>query len=848
MGMSRKFRLAGLLAVVLVAVPGLAAAMGLTWGSATTSTSATSSASAADLPQSRGAFGLPLLGPHRLALAPEGWVYVVDGQGGLQVLTARGESMGSVPLPDRALAVAAAPGGMAFVSTVGGRILTVDAAAARVVASVDVGYALGPMGLAYDGSSDLLWLAERDAGQLRAIRRDGTTVLATTSGGGVSLSGAEDVAIDPVAGLAWVALDNDPRGPIALAFTLSDAIWVRSALPGGTGVGLVTRAGGIAVDGAGRVYVSDQFFGDVQVADGAGTYLGAIGGFGSGPGRLREPAGMVARPDGAILVASADGGRIEQFGGGVAAAVCEGDYDCDGLPDAWELAHGLDPRWAGDALLDSDHDGLTNLMELRLGTDPRNPDTDGDGVSDGDELLAGTNPLVDDRRPTLVTSNPREDGPGLVRWSATLQAGTGACSVAWSQVGGLAVRLRGGDGFAPSFVGRAAGEYAFQGVATCGGRASDPATVTAVIDDVAPRPDPGRIRVVRAGRSFRLDGGFSSDANGDALSLAWEQTLGRALRVSSTGALLSATAPEPGLLTFQLTAAEGPGGLRAAAEVPVLVVDSDGETPTAVVVSPVIAQVGTAVTLDASASTYREEATFRWRQIDGPAVVLAGAGGPTPSFVPPRPGRYAFELALESEGTRSPPATVEVFAAPAGGELPVAAIRPVLGAVVGEPMELDGAGSTGAGLSWRWRQLSGPAAGLRDADRAVATVVPFGPGSYVFELTVGVGDAVGVPQQVRFEANVSGGAIPKAVAVAVKGEGDAWTLDGSASTSGPAPLRYRWTQVAGTWVALDDPSSAAPSFRARIGGTYAFELEVDDGKVRSAPVLVRVSVENGRDP
>jgi len=40
------------------------------------------------------------------------------------------------------------------------------------------------------------------------------------------------------------------------------------------------------------------------------------------------------------------------------------------MPDDWELAHGLNPNDASDALLDSDCDGLTNLEEYRAGSDP----------------------------------------------------------------------------------------------------------------------------------------------------------------------------------------------------------------------------------------------------------------------------------------------------------------------------------------------------------------------------------------------------------------------------------------------------------------------------------------------
>ena len=71
------------------------------------------------------------------------------------------------------------------------------------------------------------------------------------------------------------------------------------------------------------------------------------------------------------------------------------DADHDGMDDAWETAHGLNPA-LNDRNGDKDGDGLTNIQEYVLGTDPNNADSDGDGIPDKVEVLAGTNPLVND--------------------------------------------------------------------------------------------------------------------------------------------------------------------------------------------------------------------------------------------------------------------------------------------------------------------------------------------------------------------------------------------------------------------------------------------------------------------
>ena len=52
-------------------------------------------------------------------------------------------------------------------------------------------------------------------------------------------------------------------------------------------------------------------------------------------------------------------------------ATVPADTDGDGMPDAWETKHGLDPASAADGAQDADGDGYTNVEEFLNGTNPR---------------------------------------------------------------------------------------------------------------------------------------------------------------------------------------------------------------------------------------------------------------------------------------------------------------------------------------------------------------------------------------------------------------------------------------------------------------------------------------------
>lgn len=77
--------------------------------------------------------------------------------------------------------------------------------------------------------------------------------------------------------------------------------------------------------------------------------------------------GHVRDRKGAIINSQAEVGGWPKLKAGPTSA----DADRDGMPDAWETTHGLNPRDAGDAASDRDKDGYSAIEEFINGTDPQ---------------------------------------------------------------------------------------------------------------------------------------------------------------------------------------------------------------------------------------------------------------------------------------------------------------------------------------------------------------------------------------------------------------------------------------------------------------------------------------------
>ena len=138
--------------------------------------------------------------------------------------------------------------------------------------------------------------------------------------------------------------------------------------------------------------------------------------------------------------------------------------------------------------------------------------------------------------------------------------------------------------------------------------------------------------------------------------------------------------------------------------------------------------------------------SYRWVQKKGPSTVaMLGKNAPICLFFVSAVGQYVFSLVVSDGVVDSNPDRVRIWVSNEDVVIPVARAGRDFYAPVEGPVIMDGTESTdpeGMSLSYNWYQVDGPRVVLENEDTSMPRFYPPSAGTYVFELTVGNGNAV----------------------------------------------------------------------------------------------------------
>ncbi len=244
-------------------------------------------------------------------------------------------------------------------------------------------------------------------------------------------------------------------------------------------------------------------------------------------------------------------------------------------------------------------------------------------------------------------------GGELVKLEGTASRGT-SLTYAWAQLAGDPVTLLDPSAVTPTFtapvppLGGLTLTFQLTVADSHGAVATDTVNIAVIEANQAPVADAGPDQTVNEGARVRLDGTASFDPEGQPLVYLWVQTQGPAVVLEgSDGPTPEFAAPgvqngEAVVLGFDLFVTDAPttdlcGGPLAGASSVVVTVEDLNHPPVADAGPDQAAFSGDEVVLDGRASRDPDKhpLAFAWEQADGPAVDLAGADTPRPSFVAP---------------------------------------------------------------------------------------------------------------------------------------------------------------------------------------------------------------------
>ena len=374
-------------------------------------------------------------------------------------------------------------------------------------------------------------------------------------------------------------------------------------------------------------------------------------------------------------------------------------------------------------------------------------------------------------------------------------------------------------------------------------------------DNQPPVADAGADRAVYVNDTVQLDGGGSSDADGDSLTFNWSIV---SIPGGSKAALSDTQAMKPvididvsGTYRVQLIVNDG----TASSAPDTVTISTENSAPMSHAGADQTVLVDDAVQLDGSDSSDvdGDTLTFEWSFVsrpDGSSATLSDTTVVKPVFDVDVFGTYTVQLIVNDGTASSAPDTVTISTENSAPVSHAGADQTVL---VDDTVQLNGSDSSdvdGDTLTYEWSFVSRPdgsSAALSDTTVVKPVFDVDVSGTYTVQLIVNDGTASSAPDTVTIStensAPVSHAGADQAVLV-----NDTVQLDGSASSDVDGDtLTFKWSFVSkpdGSSATLSGTTVVKPVFDVDVSGTYTVQLIVNDGTASSAPDTVTISTEN----
>ena len=250
--------------------------------------------------------------------------------------------------------------------------------------------------------------------------------------------------------------------------------------------------------------------------------------------------------------------------------------------------------------------------------------------------------------------------------------------------------------------------------------------------NTAPVANAGADLNVNTGVNVSLNGGASSDPNGDSLNYAWVETSSAGVTLTNANtATPSFTAPATAMtLTFQLTVSDN-AGATATDTVNVTVNAPPAGNSSPISDAGADQSVNTGVNVSLNGANSRDPdgdpITYAWAETSASGITLSNANTATPSFTAPSSATtVTLQLTVTDNKGAAGTDTVDVVVStpPAGNATPLANAGPDQSVNVGASVNLNGANSSdpdGDPITYAWSEMTTTGVTLNYANTATPT-------------------------------------------------------------------------------------------------------------------------------